>query len=73
MTRFHVLLMAAGLLFVASEASSAAKRMGHNSAAKPQSHAAQSGVSASGPYNLGSYPYRRDDPYAPGVNWPGHW
>ena len=71
MTRFHVLLAATGLLLVAIEPSSAAKRMAHtNSAVRSQSHA-QAGVSASGPHSRDPYPYSREpDPYAPGVNWP---
>jgi hypothetical protein len=41
------------------------------SAGKSQSRPAESSGSA----NSGSAirPYRRDDPYAPGVNWPGKW
>ena len=58
MTRFRVVAIAAGLLLAMSGPSFAAKRMsGTKSAVKSQSRAA----------------YSRDDPYAPGVNWPGKW
>ena len=72
MERFHVVAIVAGLLLVVSGPSFAAKRMsGTKSAVNSQSRAAESGGSA----NSGSAirPYGRDDPYAPGVNWPGKW
>ena len=79
MARFHVVAIAAGLLLAVSGTSFAAKRMSDTkSAVKSQSRAAESsGSTNSGsairPYNRDSYPYGRDDPYAPGVNWPGKW
>jgi hypothetical protein len=72
MTKVPVLAIAAGLLLAVSGPSFAAKRMSDTkSAVKSQSRAAESSGSA----NFGSAirPYGRDDPYAPGVNWPGKW
>ena len=55
--------IAAGLLLAMSGPSFAAKRMpDRKSAVKSQSSAVKF-----------PYPYSRDDPYAPGVNWPGKW
>ena len=66
-TRFHVVAIAAGLLLAVSGPSFAAKRMSDTkSSVKSQSRATKSGGSAIRPYS-------RDDPYAPGVNWPGKW
>ena len=66
LTRFHVVAIAAGLLLAVSGPSFAAKRTlqksDTKSAVKSQSRAAKF-----------PYPYARDDPYAPGVNWPGKW
>ena len=66
MTRFHVVAIAAGLLLAVSGPTFAAKRTlqksDTKSAVKSQSRAAKF-----------PYPYSRDDPYAPGVNWPGKW
>jgi hypothetical protein len=63
LTRFHVVAIAAGLLLAMSGPSFAAKRMSDTkSAVKSQSRAVKF-----------PYPYSRDDPYAPGVNWPGKW
>ena len=63
MTRFHVVAIAAGLLLAVSGPSFAAKRTLQKSetksAVKSQSRAVKF-----------PYPYSRDDPYAPGVNWP---
>jgi hypothetical protein len=74
MTKVHVLAIAAGLLLAVSGPSFAAKRMsGTKSGVKSQSRAAESGGSAIRPYSRDPYPYGRDDPYAPGVNWPGKW
>jgi hypothetical protein len=67
MTRFRVMAIAAGLLLAMLGPSFAAKRMSDTkSAVKSQSRAAESSGSAIRPYS-------RDDPYAPGVNWPGKW
>jgi hypothetical protein len=61
-----VVAIAAGLLLAVSGPSFAAKRTlqksDTKSAVKSQSRAAKF-----------PYPYGRDDPYAPGVNWPGKW
>ena len=79
MPRFHVVAIAAGLLLAVSGSSFAAKRMSDTkSAVKSQSRAAEfSGSASSGSairaYSRDPYPYGRDDPYAPGVNWPGKW
>ncbi len=79
MARFHVVAIAAGLLLAVSGPSFAVKRMSDaKSAVKSQSRAAESSGSANSgsafrPYSRDRYPYGRDDPYAPGVNWPGKW
>ena len=74
MARFHVVAIAAGLLLAVSGPSFAAKRMSDTkSAVKSQSRATESSGSAIRPYSRDPYPYGRDDPYAPGVNWPGKW
>jgi hypothetical protein len=74
MTRFHALAIALGLLLAVSQPSFAAKRLHDTkSAVKSQSRAAESKASAIRPYSRDQYPYGRDDPYAPGVNWPGKW
>lgn len=80
MTRIHVLAIAAGLLLAVSGPGFTAKKTSDTkSGAKSQSRAVESGGSAnSGPATIRSYgrdpsQYRRDDPYAPGVNWPGRW
>ena len=74
MARFHVVAIAAGLLLAVSGPSFAVKRMSDaKSAVKSQSRAAVSSGSAIRPYSRDPYPYGRDDPYAPGVNWPGKW
>ena len=80
MARVHVLAqvlaIAAGLLLAVFGPGFAAKRTSDTkSGVKTQSRA---GESSSGSANSGSAirPYgrdRRDDPYAPGVNWPGRW
>jgi hypothetical protein len=70
MTRFHIVAIAAGLLLAASGPGIAAKRTADTkNSVKSQSRAAESGSSA----NSSSPISRRDDPYAPGVNWPGKW
>lgn len=72
MASFYIVAIAAGLLLAASGPSIAAKRMSDTkNSVKSQSRAAESGGSA----NSGSpiSRYSRDDPYAPGVNWPGKW
>jgi hypothetical protein len=72
MARLHVVAIGVGLLLAVSGPSFAAKRMSDTkSAVRSQSHAA----APSGSANSGSAirPYSRDDPYAPGVNWPGKW
>ena len=79
MARFHVVAIAAGLLLAVSGPSFAAKRMSDTkSSVKSQSRAAESSGSANSgsafrPHSRDPYPYGRDDPYAPGVNWPGKW
>lgn len=74
MTRYHVLLIAVGLLLAVSGPGFAAKRMSDTKHAQnSQSRAAESGVSTIRPYSRDPYPYGHDDPYAPGVNWPGKW
>jgi hypothetical protein len=74
MAKFYVAAITAGLLLVVSQPSFAAKRMSDTKhAANSQSRAAESGVSTSHAYSRKTYPYGRDDPYAPGVNWPGRW
>jgi hypothetical protein len=74
MTRFHALAIAAGLLLALSQPSFAAKRLSDTkTAVKSHSRAAESKASAIRPYSRDQYPYGRDDPYAPGVNWPGKW
>ena len=71
MTRFQVVAIAAALLLAVSGPSFAAKRMSDTkSAVKSKSSAAESSDSAIRPYSRDPYPYGRDDPYAPGVNWP---
>jgi hypothetical protein len=73
MTRFHVVAIAAGLLLAVSGPTFAAKRMSDTKrTVKSQSRAAAPSGSAIRPYR-DPYPYGRDDPYAPGVNWPGKW
>ena len=70
--RSHVVAVAAVLLLAISGPSFAAKPAKRTSDTKRAVHAAESRGSA----NSGSAirPYdRRDDPYAPGVNWPGKW
>jgi len=72
MARFHIVAIAAVLLLAASGPSTAAKRTSDTkNSVKSQSRAAVSTSSA----NSGSpiSRYSRDDPYAPGVNWPGKW
>jgi hypothetical protein len=72
MARIHIVAIAAGLLLAASGPGVAAKRTADTkNSVKTQSRAAESRGSA----NAGSpiSRYSRDDPYAPGVNWPGKW
>jgi len=74
MTRFYVAAIATGLLLAVSGPGFAAKRISDTkSAVKSQSGAVESGGSAIRLYSREPYPYGRDDPYAPGVNWPGKW
>jgi len=79
MARFHVPAIAAGLLRAVSGPGIAAKRTPDaKSGVKSQSRAVGSGGSANSgpairPYGRDPSLYRRDDPYAPGVNWPGRW
>jgi len=79
MARFHVLAIAAGLLLAVSGPALAAKKTSDTkSGAKSQSRALESGGSTNSgsairPYGRDPYLYSRDDPYAPGVNWPGRW
>jgi hypothetical protein len=71
MARFYIVAIAAGLLLAVSGPSFAAKRMSDTKSA------ATGGSANSGstirPYSRDPYPYGRNDPYAPGVNWPGKW
>lgn len=70
MARFHIVAIAAVLLLAASGPSVAAKRTSDTkNSVKSQSRAIESRGSA----NSGPPISRRDDPYAPGVNWPGKW
>lgn len=79
MAKFQIAALAAGLLLAVSGPAFAAKHTSkHTSrtkgAAQSQSHAVAPGNSTnSGMRAYGRVPYDRDDPYAPGVNWPGHW
>jgi hypothetical protein len=68
MTRFYVAAVAAALLLALSGPGFAAKRTANT---KSAAHAAESRSFT----NSSSVvrPYDRDDPYAPGVNWPGRW
>jgi len=77
MAKFHVLAIAAGLLLVVPCPGIAAKstsdtKSGAKSRAGKSSASANSG-SAIRPYGHDQSEYHRDDPYAPGVNWPGRW
>lgn len=79
MTRLYIVAIAAGLLLAVSGTSFAAKRISDTKhAVKTHSKAAASRASVDSgstirPYIRDPYPYSQDDPYAPGVNWPGHW
>lgn len=79
MARFHVLTIAAELLLAVSGPGFAAQRTSDTkTGVKSQSRAGESGGSANfgsaiRPYGRDPSQYRRDDPYAPGVNWPGRW
>ena len=73
MARFHVVAIAFGLLLAVSGPSFAANRMSDTKHAAHSQSRAESGVSTIRPYTREPYPYSRDDPYAPGVNWPGRW
>ncbi len=79
MARIHIVAIAAGLLLAVSGPTFAAKRVSHTKGAvKSQSSAAKSSGSANSgstirSYSRDPYPYGRNDPYAPGVNWPGKW
>ena len=79
MTKLYIVAVAAGVLLAVSGTSLAAKRVSDaKHAVKSHSKAAASRASVNSgsairPYIRDPYPYSRDDPYAPGVNWPGHW
>jgi hypothetical protein len=74
MAKAHIVALAAGLSVAISGPSFAAKRISdRKSTVESQSGAAESRGSAIRPYSRAPYPYSRDDPYAPGVNWPGKW
>lgn len=83
MTRFDVAAIATGFLLAISGPSFAAQRTHQKSdtraksAVESQSRATKSSGSTNGsairPYSRNPYPDGRDDPYAPGVNWPGKW
>ena len=69
-----LIVTTAALLLAVSEQSFAAKRMSDtNAASKSYSGAARPSGSAARAYSQDRYLYSRDDPYAPGVNWPGKW
>jgi hypothetical protein len=72
MTRLRIVAIAAGLLLAVSGPSIAAKRTSDTkNSVKSQSRAAESRGSANSGSPISGY--SRDDPYAPGVNWPGKW
>ena len=73
MMRFLALAITAGLLLALSQSFAAKRLSDTKSAVKSQSRAAESKASAIRPNSGDQYPYGRDDPYAPGVNWPGKW
>ena len=73
MARFHVVAIAAGLLLAVSSPSSAAKRMSDTKSAANSQSSSPNSASSLRSYGRDPYSYRRDDPYAPGVNWPGKW
>ena len=69
-----LIVTTAALLLAISEQSFAAKRMSDtNAVSKSHSGATRPRGSVVRPYNWDPYLYSRDDPYAPGVNWPGKW
>lgn len=68
MTRIYIVAVAAGLLLAVSGSSFAAKR---TSDTKHTVRATEARGSANSSSAIRSY--NRDDPYAPGVNWPGKW
>ncbi|HZP68565.1 MAG TPA: hypothetical protein VFB29_01360 [Pseudolabrys sp.] len=85
MTGCPIAALAAALLLAVSGPALAAKRMsGTKGTAQSQSEAASTGATHARPavrrmnrdpyaYSPAPNRYDRDDPYAPGVNWPGHW
>jgi len=84
MVKFRIAAIAAGLSLAVSGPAFAAKPTSkHSSRTKDASHSAAYGGSANSgsairasgrsSYPNGAVPYNRNDPYAPGVNWPGHW
>jgi hypothetical protein len=67
----YVAALTAVLILGTSEASLAAKRTSRTSVVvKQQQSNSTSGIRS---YNQEPHKYRYDDPYASGVNWPGHW
>jgi len=66
--RFYVVAVAAGLLLAISGPGLAAKRTPN---AKQTVQVTESRGSAN--FSPAIRPYDRNDPYAPGVNWPGKW
>ena len=75
MARIHVAALAAVLSLAISDSSFAVTKV-----QKKHSSAAESHRSANSRSYRDPYPYSRDnpyanwpDPYAPGVNWHGHW
>ena len=74
MAKVHTVAITAALLLAVSSPSLAAKRMSDtNAASKSYSGAARPSGSAARAYSQDRYLYSRDDPYSPGVNWPGKW
>ena len=81
MARIHVAALAAVLLLAMSDSSFAVTKVlkKHSSVAESKNRSANSG-SGLRSYGRDLNPYGREnpyanwpDPYAPGVNWPGHW
>ena len=75
MARSLVVAVAVGLLLAVSVPSPAAKRTSDIKRVSDTKSAVQAaGSRGSAKSGSAIRPYdRRDDPYAPGVNWPGKW
>ncbi len=68
-TRTQIGILAAILLFGMSEESFSAKRVANRVVSVKQQWNSASPARSYGR----TYRFDRDDPYAPGVNWPGKW